>query len=339
MSPSADSPCSDCSAFLNWDEEEPGSESEKGVVFRSLVATVKLQPAFDDSLKARAVKLLLYVTPWNPKSVSVLLGSFGRTTTESLTNFVQFVGKLVSFANNAITTAAMKMLDNLLALCLKTDRLTLLKADLIPQLVMNLNPQSLSFDKAVNIHTNLVKIIADSVRLASLDSLTYQGTIDEKELQTVHETILQKVVAPSEQYIRHLCMNYFSIIDGDISDQFMTLLARIVRASPYYPPTMDIIVNMPIVLTIPSCLAFFETERSIWNFLFEIIDSQRKWNATRGTMRQMGKRVPRMLRMEGVEDVLEEKLLNDRSQPFGKTIVIQWIALSNLQGMNLQRQS
>ncbi|KAK2956647.1 hypothetical protein BLNAU_8488 [Blattamonas nauphoetae] len=68
MYPSSDYPCSDCDAFLNWDEQFLKPFSEKMVVFRSLVATVKLQPAFDDSLEAKAAKLLLYVTPWNPTS-------------------------------------------------------------------------------------------------------------------------------------------------------------------------------------------------------------------------------------------------------------------------------
>ncbi|KAK2950145.1 hypothetical protein BLNAU_14947 [Blattamonas nauphoetae] len=44
---STDSSCPNCSAFLNWDEEELGSEHEKAVVFRPLIATVKLQPALD----------------------------------------------------------------------------------------------------------------------------------------------------------------------------------------------------------------------------------------------------------------------------------------------------
>ncbi|KAK2959911.1 hypothetical protein BLNAU_5108 [Blattamonas nauphoetae] len=91
----------------------------------------------------------------------------------------------------------------------------------------------------------------------------------------------------------------------------MTLLARIVRVSPYYPPTMDIVVNMPIVLTIPSCLAFLETDESIWIFLYDVIEAQREWNEHGGYVQHRGKKVHRMLRMEGFEDVTENKLRND----------------------------
>ncbi|KAK2939828.1 hypothetical protein BLNAU_25260 [Blattamonas nauphoetae] len=44
ISSSAVSPSQDCSPFLNWKEEALPSQSEAAVVFRSLVATIKLQP-------------------------------------------------------------------------------------------------------------------------------------------------------------------------------------------------------------------------------------------------------------------------------------------------------
>ncbi|KAK2957602.1 hypothetical protein BLNAU_7501 [Blattamonas nauphoetae] len=44
----------DCSPFLNWDDEDHESESEKVVVFQSLVATVKFQPELDDALEEKA---------------------------------------------------------------------------------------------------------------------------------------------------------------------------------------------------------------------------------------------------------------------------------------------
>ncbi|KAK2944954.1 hypothetical protein BLNAU_20130 [Blattamonas nauphoetae] len=42
--------CPDCSDFVCWDEKETGTEDEKAVVFRSLVATLMLQPTLDVSL-------------------------------------------------------------------------------------------------------------------------------------------------------------------------------------------------------------------------------------------------------------------------------------------------
>ncbi|KAK2948854.1 hypothetical protein BLNAU_16197 [Blattamonas nauphoetae] len=92
---------------------------------------------------------------------------------------------------------------------------------------------------------------------------------------------------------------------------------------------------MHVALTIPSCLTFFENNRTLWYFLFNMNDLQRGWNKTWGEARQMWKTVHRMLRMEGIEDVIEERLRNDKSQSISQFIVAYSIHWSNLLGMNL----
>ncbi|KAK2960251.1 hypothetical protein BLNAU_4804 [Blattamonas nauphoetae] len=204
---STDSPCADCSAFLNWSEEEEEQETvpEKAVVFLSLVATVKLQPAVNDSLEAKAVKFLESVDRDNEESADVFL------------------------ARLTITTATMGMLQNLIEWCSAKINHTLVKADLIPQLVITLNPLSLSFAEAVDLHINIMKIIRTTVWLATPRALTYLEIEDDIEQQAVHETVLKQVLAPSEKYICHLCVNRFSIIDGEQSKCFLTLLAQLLR--------------------------------------------------------------------------------------------------------------
>ncbi|KAK2959903.1 hypothetical protein BLNAU_5100 [Blattamonas nauphoetae] len=338
MSPSADYPCSDCSAFLNWDEEEIETDSEKGVVFRSLVATVKLQSAFDDSLKAKAVKFLRYVTPWNPKSVSVLLGSFGRTTTESLTTFVQCIGMLVSSPSKIITTTAMKIVRHLILYCHSKILHPLVKADLIPQLITSLNPLSLHFPETVDIHTSLIYTIDNCFTLATPQGLKELEIDDENEQQAVHETVLQQVVAPSEQYIRQLCVNRRSIVDGGLSENFLSLFVGLLRICPYYQRTLEFILHLPIFLTIPSCLTFIGNDLSVWAFLMRMSFTQQRWNEKGGKGRQIWKTVDRMLRMEGFKDVIEEKLLNDKTEDSGRWIVTNSIAWNNQLGMNLPEQ-
>ncbi|KAK2942791.1 hypothetical protein BLNAU_22309 [Blattamonas nauphoetae] len=263
ISSSTDSPCPDCSAFLNWNEAKHASERKQAVIFRSLVATLKSQPALDVDLEAKAVKLL----------------------------------------ESAIIEAAMKMVGTLAIFSSTKVQLALSKADLIPQLIITLNPLSLSFTKAVHIHTNFMETINRTVWPGTPDDLARLGIEDGNEQQAVHETVLQQVIVPSEKYICHLCMNRFSIIDGGLLDTFLELLARLLRISPYYQPTMDFVLNMPVTLTIPSCLAFCELEYSILCFLSEMVYAQRERNTQRVEVRQMWKTMHRMLRMEGIEDM------------------------------------
>ncbi|KAK2963957.1 hypothetical protein BLNAU_1034 [Blattamonas nauphoetae] len=327
----------DCSPFLNWNENQYYPESENVVVFRSLVRTLELQPALDESLEAKVVKVLESVDPMTRTFADLFFNHYRRTADESLKDFVQSIVVLLSSANRVIIAAAMKMLDSLLTYCSDQDRLSLATADLIPQIITTINPLSLSLSDCEYIRTYLISSIFYLLWLATPDGLRKLGIQDGNEQQTVHETVLKQVMVPSEKYICHLCVNRFSIIDSEQSKYFLALLARLTQICPYHQPTMKFVLHMPIVLTIPSCLTFFETENSIWTFLFVLINSKEGRTQQGINIRRSKTAVFRCLRMEGIEDVMEEKLLNEKETSLGKNIVNNSIKLSNWLGMDVPR--
>ncbi|KAK2953982.1 hypothetical protein BLNAU_11084 [Blattamonas nauphoetae] len=329
----------DCSPFLNWTEDTLDSEEKKAVVFRSLVATVKLQPVLDDSLEAKAVRFLESVHLQDGREpADAFLGHLASVLDETLTAFIQSIVVLISTPSQPIIKASMKMLDSLFASFSKKIRLALLNADLIPRLFIALNAQSLSFAETVDIHVHLLKMLRHSLWLAYRRGLAQLEIEDGNEQLAVHETILKQVLVPSEQYICHLCENRFSIIDGNQSWNFLDLLARLLLISPYYQPTMEFTLHMPIVPMIPSCLTFFENDASIWYFLILMITPQREWNDERGAVQNMWKTMHRMLRKEGIEDVIEAKLGNDKSTSYGRSLVDKSIEWNKKQGMNVPEQ-
>ncbi|KAK2958230.1 hypothetical protein BLNAU_6717 [Blattamonas nauphoetae] len=325
----------DCSPFLDWNEEKLESEDQKAVIFQSLVATVKSQPAFDVSLEVKAVKFIESGNPDDEDSADAFLNIFGRTPDESSTNFIQSVVVLLSSPHQAITIATMKMLRTLIANCSDKVHLSLVKADLINQLIITLNPQSLSFTEAEDIHTCLISNISRSIWLATLDSLANLEIEGPDEQQAVHETVLKQVLEPSEKYICHLCVNRSSILDGEQSEEFMFLLARLLQISPYYQPTMVFVQNMPVALTIPSCLTFFETDPSIWHFFHIMKCFQEEWNEQGGNICPSWTEMLRSLRMEGFDDVTEQRLLNDLTGDYGEEIAGFSNWLNILLGMNI----
>ncbi|KAK2953044.1 hypothetical protein BLNAU_12033 [Blattamonas nauphoetae] len=227
---------------------------------------MKLQPILNDSLVRKAVKFLVYVTPMDEASADAFLSNFASSSDESLVNFVQSIVVLISSASQTITTAAMEMLDTLIQNCPAKVQLSLIKTDLIPQLMTTLHPLSLSFTEAVDINHYLSVIIRHSLWLATQKGLQQLALEDIDEPEAVHETILKHVLAPSEKYIWHFCVNRFSIVDGGQSCDFLRLVARLLRICPYYEPVTDFILHMPVILTIPSCLTFFESDDTIWTF-------------------------------------------------------------------------
>ncbi|KAK2948743.1 hypothetical protein BLNAU_16381 [Blattamonas nauphoetae] len=327
----------DCSPFMNRDEAQFKTVDEQAVVFRSLVATLKFQPALDASLETKAVKLLESVSPVGEESALAFLNSLWRTPDESLTTFIQSIDVLISSPNQIITTTTMKLLESLMSNSSKRIRLALVKADLIPQLINTINPLSLSFVETDNIHINLMISITRALWLATPLGLEQLRIEDDNEQQAVYETLLKQVLVPSENYICLLCVNRCSIVDGKQSETFIGLLARLLAISPCYEPTMEIVLHMPVFLTIPSCLTFFENENSITYFLDEMSGAQEDWNISRGEYRQMWKKVHQMLRMEGMDDVVEARLQNDKNGE-GRWVDFGSIEWNNLQGMNLPKQ-
>ncbi|KAK2946413.1 hypothetical protein BLNAU_18664 [Blattamonas nauphoetae] len=195
----SDSPNSDCSAFLNWDEKPYESESEKAVVFRSLVATVEIPPPLNVSLETKAVQFLESVTTMCRGSADAFINSFERTADESLTNFVQSIVVLISSPSQAIIKAARKILETLILWCSPKVHLALVKADIIHHLIITLNPLSLSFAEAVDIHMHLMNIINYSLRLQTQNGLNELRIEDGYEQQAVRETVLKQVLIPSKQ--------------------------------------------------------------------------------------------------------------------------------------------
>ncbi|KAK2960174.1 hypothetical protein BLNAU_4727 [Blattamonas nauphoetae] len=328
----------DCLPFLNWNEEELETEKEKAIIFRSLVATVNSQPALDVTLEAKAMKFLKYMDPEDEETVDVFLSHLALFSDGSSTDLIQPIVVLISSPSQVIVTATMKMLVSLICFSSTKVHLSLVEANLIPQLVITLNLRSLSLADYEHIHTDFVKIIRTTLWLATPDCLTHLKIEDRVERQAVRETVFQQVLTPTEQYLCHLCVNRYSIVDGDQSTEFMKLLARLLEISQYHQPTMDFVVNVPVVLTIPSCLAFFEVDESIWIFLEKMFFSQRKWNRGRRIVQQMWKPVLRMLRTEGIEEVTEQKLQNDRNSYFGDRMVENSIGWNHQLGMNIHKR-
>ncbi|KAK2959682.1 hypothetical protein BLNAU_5459 [Blattamonas nauphoetae] len=137
------------------------------------------------------------------------------------------------------------MLNLLIASCSSQVLLALVNADMIPQLITILSPLSLSFTNAQSIHTYLISNVTYGVMLATLLFLTDFKSDSHDEQQAVCETVLKQVLAPSETYIRHLCANRYSIVDGYQCEWFLDLLAQLLQTCPSYQPTMDFVLRMP----------------------------------------------------------------------------------------------
>ncbi|KAK2952736.1 hypothetical protein BLNAU_12385 [Blattamonas nauphoetae] len=273
------------------------------------------------------------------EDVTVIVRLLPSTSAESMRSFMATIDVFLSSSKQAIVAAFLEMLNSLLNRCSSQMHLALVKADLFPRLITTLNPLSLYFAEAVEIHSGLMSSLTSSLWLSTPEGLSTIENADESAKQSVHKTVLKQVLVPSEAFICHLCANRLSIMDRDMSNDFMNLLARLLHISPYYQPTMDLVLNMPVVLSIPSCLTFFEDDDSIWSFLALMVRFQEEWNSHDRILGRSSASLLRCLRMEGFVDVSSQRVHNT-----GKGAITQMIAgfstdLNITLGMNLPRRS
>ncbi|KAK2959573.1 hypothetical protein BLNAU_5351 [Blattamonas nauphoetae] len=325
----------DCSPFLNWDEEKLLTENEQPIIFRSLVATITSQPSLNESLKAKAVEFLESVEPDGGDS-DALLTSLASPSDETLTGLIQCIVVLVSSPMQIIVSTTINMLNLLISSCSSQVLLALVNADMIPLLITILSPLSLSFTKAKYIHTYLIANVTYGVMLATRLFLTDFKSDSHDNQQAVCETVLKQVLVPSEQYIRHLCVNRYSIVDGYQCEWFLDLLAQLLQTCPYYQPTMDFVLHMPVCLAITSCLTFFENHESIRRLFNNMVNFQADCIEQSRDFRRSGTTMMRSLKMEGFDDVMEQRLLYDETGDLAEDIAIDSTELNILLGMNIE---
>ncbi|KAK2960963.1 hypothetical protein BLNAU_4050 [Blattamonas nauphoetae] len=196
------------------------------------------------------------------------------------------------------------------ATCQADTRLRLVTDNLITQLVSSFHPLTPSFDNFEDNHTLLI-IINHPLWLSTPNGLAQLGMYHPHEQEEVHETVLNQVLKPSEGYIQHLCANRYKSVDDDQSTQFMLFLAALLTICPFHEQTMNFVLTLPVLLIVPSAMTFFESDRSITDFL-EIVDTfQKGQDWTVGKMLQRWNICLSCLRMEGVEDVIEQRRGNE----------------------------
>ncbi|KAK2957634.1 hypothetical protein BLNAU_7533 [Blattamonas nauphoetae] len=120
---------------------------------------VKFQPALDDALETKAVKFLESVTPENRDSADAFQNKLTSNSDDSSTDFIQSIVVLLSSTSQVLTASTVKMLYSLIEWISPTVQFTLVQAGLIPQLITTLNPLTLSFTEAVDIHAGLMSTI------------------------------------------------------------------------------------------------------------------------------------------------------------------------------------
>ncbi|KAK2963567.1 hypothetical protein BLNAU_1610 [Blattamonas nauphoetae] len=187
---------------------------------------------------------------------------------------------------------------------------------------------------AEDIHSQLMNIVNCTLFILSPAGLTTLKISHPSEQQALCEAVLTQILIPSNDYIAHLCAHRYSIVDGLQSSRTMLFLAKIIKVCPSHEQIMDYVLKLPIFLTIPSLMTFFESDGMNLDTLRSMILTERGWANVGGELLEKRKMVLRLLRNEGFEAIVEQRLKNDINGGEGQNLVKRTVEWNNLLGMN-----
>ncbi|KAK2942173.1 hypothetical protein BLNAU_22900 [Blattamonas nauphoetae] len=323
--------------FLHFDPNSDLSFKDQSTIYNSLVSLVKESYHFDNALQERAAQFLKGLEPmWGDEDdTAKLVRDLVPSSDGSPSGFVESILTLLSSPHSTVVAAALSFLRKTTSHSPMKIRLHLVESDLITKLLTTVRPHTLQISGNEEIFDELLGIIDRFVDLASTSSLSERGITVAVEAFDHREMIFQKVVIPSSQFVTFLISNRH-ILNGDLLESFMFLLAKFIKIGPFHRTTLEFILASPIVMAFSNCLSFVEDESYLWSILMDINRSLYEWKREGPEVSQSGKLMLQALFSEGFADTLEQMLKHDKSDGNGEWVVNECHSISKLLGSNVE---
>ncbi|KAK2948267.1 hypothetical protein BLNAU_16803 [Blattamonas nauphoetae] len=322
------------SSFQTWTGNQIDTNTNKSVIFQSLIEMIKTHPQFNESLEEDIVAFLTRITPTNRAESDEVLNCLAPSADGSLASFVESITFLVSSSSKAIVKTSVRLLEELCMRCSLTIRRQLIQDGILQKIMAVIDSDALFSQDFGETPLFLSLIIRSFLRLGTLRGMERGQVVSQNEQQELHDLILRQVIIPSEGFLRFLYHVHPSVVDGDRSFIFLGNLTRFIQICPYYDLTITHILGLPVILTITSSLTIIVTDSSIWTFLDDLNECIWEWNSERRKTRSNVRLLFRSFVAEGFDDLKEQRLQNDEYGDTSDQILGSVSQLCNVQGEN-----
>ncbi|KAK2961680.1 hypothetical protein BLNAU_3478 [Blattamonas nauphoetae] len=321
--------------FLSFDEYTELSFEVKSVIYSSLVALVKAEYPFHESLQDRAVSFLKNIekVSRNKEEVDKLVTELVPSSDGSHSSFVESILTLLSSPHSTFVVAALSFLYLTLFYSSTKIRCCLVASDLISNVLATVQPHTLPIAGNETIFDNLSWIIFYCLELATPHFIRNLGVTAAVEKANRREMIFQNVVLPSSDFVTFLIKNLY-ILNEDLLVTFMILLDKLLEISPFHCPTLEFVLASPIAMAFSICLLFIEDDQTLWYLLTNTKPLLRKWKKEDPEMVQSAKRMIQALFSEGFENTLEQMTMSDEDGDDGFSVVDVCQSVTQLLGSN-----
>ncbi|KAK2960099.1 hypothetical protein BLNAU_4982 [Blattamonas nauphoetae] len=325
--------------FLTFDPNSQLAFEDKSRIYNSLVALVKAEYPFDNVLQDRAARFLKSLEPtvYKHEIADKLVTDLVPSSVGSPSGFVESFATLLSSPHSTLVAAALSFLHEAIPRSSTENGHRLVESDLLVKVFAILRPHTLPISENETILNYLSRIIDYFANLGSPPALLNLRITSPVDTYNHREMIFQKVVLPSSQFLTFLLTNR-SMLNGDLLESFMSLLATLIRLGPFHRPTLEFVLASPIAMELADYLSYFEESHRVWVPLLTINFLLKEWKEEGPQVAQSGKQKMQALISEGFEDTLEQTMKHDKSEYYGSSIVRDCSSISKSLGSNVPRR-
>ncbi|KAK2955491.1 hypothetical protein BLNAU_9538 [Blattamonas nauphoetae] len=296
----------DSTAFLNWNTSTRFSVDSASITFHSLVTLVKEGYPFDDALEAKAIGFLGQIdTHFKRSEDANLLFSLVPAHDDPVNGFLDALLSLLASSMHTIVESALEILQSLFRLCSTGNIIKMLNCDVISGVMNIIQPHTLSLSLRKSLHVQIMDFLT-SVLCAS-DRPPSRNIDDATQTYQMNEMIFQRIIVPSDGYVRYLCSNRYFVSEHLSAFTLRVISCKLIKLFLFHSPTCNFPLSLPIALTITSLSTSFNPN-FVTTFLDSFVPMMRAWRIADPHTVGKGKTIIRALNDEGFDDGLDQTL-------------------------------
>ncbi|KAK2943957.1 hypothetical protein BLNAU_21103 [Blattamonas nauphoetae] len=321
--------------FLNWDGFFPRFVWMSAPIFHSLMAILEERHVMDEKQQLKAVQLLDFMRFRSLLERSDLPELLFPHHTSQHQAFLDRLLIILGCPYEIIVRAGSSLLANWFNKSPFEDKFSLAKEGRIKLLMVSMQPHTRSVEGNKYFHDSLMLILARTIKhgtLSGIHDLTESG-VQESEA-TIRETILNNLIIPSGTYVEHVLHQLAGThTRSEITfvDYFVVHLFDI---AVHHPLTMQYLVSSSVPQAFSAILCENCCDLVVSKCLERFAVFGEKMNDEGGEFLHRTHDLIRMVRSEGLEDGLEQKLRNNADKSLGRCVAKLSLWLCNRLGSN-----
>ncbi|KAK2962921.1 hypothetical protein BLNAU_1944 [Blattamonas nauphoetae] len=239
----------------------------------------------------------------------------------SLSGFTDSVCILLSSPRPNIVLSTLSFLKVIVIYSSEAHKMRFVQTGIVPRIIPILQSDPIPFWGLNRFIDSLTWILIQFARLAGLYALHFLKIADPSTQHRHRELILQRVILPSSPYITFLCQDRSLFDDESRSCTIMEILGLLVTICFFHIPTLEFVLDSPIVMRIHDYLSFIDNDLPTYHVLNLVEDSFENWKEEGPEVIQSGKQTIHALLSEGFETTLEQMMFQKNEQFPGDSIV------------------